>query len=143
MIHGFPEYPDMMPSKCPSPGLRGPCAHPCPAPWSPHPRQGGILRLQQRNPRKYQSAPGWGRGWMRLGSESGEPGMLHPQRGPYRSPAPPGTLWPGLQPTAGAGGRAQVPRHLFSSVSVTSSSSRPDLHYLFEEYSGLFASFYR
>ena len=139
MIHGFPEYPDVMPSTCPSPGLWGACAHPCPAPRSPRPRQGGALRLQQRNSRKYQSAPGWGRGWMRLGYESGEPGVLRP----HRSPAPPGTLRPGLQPTAGAGGRAQVPRHPFSSVSVTSSSSRPDLHYLFEEYSGLFASFYR
>ena len=131
-------------------------AHPCP------PGQKGVLRLERRNTRKHPLAgarlqsgdvgasPGWGRGWMlkrcMYDAASGEPALRRPPtKGPIQVARP---TWdpqagPACSPQPGAGGSAQVPSHLLFSVFVTSSQIRADLHYLFEEYSGLFASLYR
>lgn len=72
-------------------------------------------------------------------------GGTGPQRSPYKLQPHLGPSALGLQQPTGWGDATwpNFARHLSFSVFVTSSLIQPDLHYLFEEYSGLFASFYR
>lgn len=63
----------------------------------------------------------------------------HTSLQPHLGPSAPGLLRPAAREQATG---PNFSRHLLFSVFVTSSLIQADLHYLFEEYSGLFASFY-